>query len=165
MHSLIVQRADIFRLNPDTKDSCLAQKRKDRKRRKLLPYSQTQLIFYFGEQAKEIFMSNNYYQDRIRLLEKLATLPNPIEFLDKFDRVCPKLDTEPVIEVNIFDEVQAVGISLNHTLKDRIMRCNVQQVRLAIEEYKRVSQQEVIDNPGGMFYRILEKKSNGFGFF
>lgn len=110
-------------------------------------------------------MSNNYHEARIRLLEKLAALPNPTEFLDKFDRVCPQLNTEPVIEVNIFDEVQAVGISLNHTLKDRIMRCNVQKVRLAIEEYKRVSQQEVIDNPGGMFYRILEKKSNGFGFF
>lgn len=110
-------------------------------------------------------MSNNYYEARIRLLEKLAALPNPIEFLDKFDRVCPQLDIQPIIEVNIFDEVQAVGIPLNHTLKDRIMRCNVQKVRLAIEEYKRVSQQEVIDNPGGMFYRILEKKSNGFGFF
>lgn len=108
---------------------------------------------------------SNYHEDRIRLLEKLATLPNPIEFLDKFDRVCPQLDTQPVIEVNIFDKVEAVGIPLNHTLKDRIMRCNVQQVQLAIEEYKRVSQQEVIDNPGGKFYRILEKKSNGFCFF
>lgn len=120
--------------------------------------------FIHANNKKEIVMLN-YHEDRIRLLDKLATLPNPIEFLDKFDRVCPQLYTEPVIEVNIFDEVQAVGISLNHTLKDRIMRCNVQQVRLAIEEYKRASQQEVIDNPGGMFYRILEKKSNGFGFF
>lgn len=109
-------------------------------------------------------MPKNYSESRIRLLEKLVEYPNPIELLNTFNKVCPYPDT-PVFINEIFSEVEAAGITLNATLKDRIRRCTVQEVRQAIEDFNEICKQDVVSNPGGLFYRLLEKKSYGFGFF
>jgi hypothetical protein len=109
-------------------------------------------------------MPKNYSESRIRLLEKLVEYPNLIKLLNTFNKVCPYPDTSVSIN-EIFSEVEAAGITLNATLKDRIRRCTVQEVRQAIEDFNEICKQDVVSNPDGLFYRLLEKKSNGFGFF
>lgn len=64
-----------------------------------------------------------------------------------------------VTSVDILTEVEeATRLKLNSTLVALIKACSVQDVRYAIEVFKETCKREIVDNPGGLFYSILDKK-------
>ncbi len=52
----------------------------------------------------------------------------------------------------------ATGLKLNQTLIALIKACSVQDVRYAIEVFEETRKREIVYNPGGLFYSILDKK-------
>jgi hypothetical protein len=71
-----------------------------------------------------------------------------------------------VAETEILTEVEAIGLELNSTLVSLIVECSVHDVRYAIAVVQETRKRETLNNPEGLFYRVLEnkRKSNSFGF-
>jgi hypothetical protein len=86
----------------------------------------------------------------------LKRLDRLLELSGVYDRTP---DTQPAFaKDNILSEVEAAGIQLNSTLLNQIGRSSLQEVRNAVDAYKKICKRETVKNPGGLFYHLLENQ-------
>ena len=116
---------------------------------------------------------NNDDNSRLDTLERRRSLiSDAINFASAFEverldhligfsnqeRTIPNVQSDDA-SVDILTEVEeATGLKLNPTLVALITACSVQDVRYAIKAFGEACKREIVENPGGLFYWILDKK-------